>query len=185
MPRKRPAFSDVEPSDSESTSSESEAGDSPAVTTQSTGAPVADPIAATASQKPIGDVEGAVSAPTREGVTAGGHQLRKRGCKPNPPKPKYVSRTCGLCNHPHVFATRKGLNKHSTACHGQYFSLAGNCFVPIQAADLRSRMDKLREAQQHRYPHGAGPRSQGGGGSGQPRPLAPGLAAVPPRGPRG
>ena len=96
MPRKRPAFSDVEPSDSESSSSESEAGDSPAVTTQSTGAPVADPIAATASQKPIGNVEGAVSAPTREGVTAGGHQLRKRGCKPNPPKPKYVSRTCGL-----------------------------------------------------------------------------------------
>ena len=36
------------------------------------------------------------------------------------------------------------MNKHSTACHGQYFSLAGNCFVPIQAADLRSRMDKLR-----------------------------------------
>ena len=96
MPRKRPALSDVEPSDSESSSSASEAGDSPAVTTQSTGAPVADPIPATASQNPVGDVGGAVSAPTREGVTAGGHQLRKRGCKPNPPKPKYVSRTLSL-----------------------------------------------------------------------------------------
>jgi len=94
-----------------------------------------------------------------------------------------VSRTCGLCNHPHVFETRKGLNKHSTACHGQFYSLAGNCFVPIQAADLRVRMDKLRGAQQHRYPHGAGPRSRGGGGSDQPRPLAPSLAANPPRGP--
>ena len=62
MPRKRPAFSDVEPSDTESSSSESEAGDprgdSPAVTTQTTGAPVADPIPATASLNPGGDVGG-------------------------------------------------------------------------------------------------------------------------------
>ena len=181
MPRKRPALSDVEPSDTEESSSESEAGASPAGDAESTGAPVADPIPATASQDPVGG-EGSVTAPARGGVAVGGHQLRKRGCTPHHPKPKFVSRTCGLCNHPHVFQTRKGLNKHSTACHGQFYSLAGNCFVPIQAADLRVRMDKLRGAQQHRYPHGAGPRSRGGGGPDQPRPLAPSLAANPPRG---
>jgi len=159
MPRKCPAMSDVEPSDSESSSAESEAGDSPASATQSTGAPVADPVPATAGQDPVESVGVASTAPVSGGVVAGGRQLRRRGCKPNPPKPKYVSRTCGLCDHPHVFATRKGLNKHSTACHGQYFSLAGNCFVPIRESDLRSWMDKLRGAQQHRWPHGSGPRS--------------------------
>ena len=58
MPRKHPALPDVEPSDSESSFSESEAGDLPAVATQSTGAPVADPIPATASKNPVGDAGG-------------------------------------------------------------------------------------------------------------------------------
>ena len=83
MPRKRPALPDVEPSDSESSSSESEAGELPASATQSTGAPVAD--AATAGQDPVGSAGGPSDAPARGGVTAGGRQLRRRGCKTTPP----------------------------------------------------------------------------------------------------
>jgi len=53
MPRKRPALPDVEPSDSESSSSKSEAGEPPASAIQSTGAPVADVVPATTSQNPV------------------------------------------------------------------------------------------------------------------------------------
>jgi len=138
MPRKRTAMPDVKPSDSESSFSESEAGEPPASTSQVTGAPVTELVPAMAGHSPVEGVGTPIDAPVRGGVTAGGRRLRRRGCKTTTSKCKYVSHTCGLCDHPHVFAARKGLNKHSTSCHGQYFSLAGNCFVPIRESDLHS-----------------------------------------------
>jgi len=84
MLRKRPVMSDVEPSDSESSYSGSEAGDPPASATQSTGAPVADLVPATAGQDPVVSAGRPSDAPVRGGVMAGGRQLRRRGCKTTP-----------------------------------------------------------------------------------------------------
>ena len=173
MPWKHRVLPDVEPSNSESSTSESKAGDLPAPAPQLATMPVVELVPTTFGSSSACGAGASTQTPTQGGKAAGRPKLHKRGCKPMPPKRKYEPHTCGLCDHPHVFATRKGLNKHSTSCHGKYYSLSGNCFVPIGEADLRSRLNKLREAQQHRWPHGAGPRSRMGEESNAPRQAPP------------
>jgi len=45
----------------------------------------------------------------------------------------YRPRRCGLCYQEHLFDTRTGLNNHSKQ-HGYYYSLKGDCFVPLGEA---------------------------------------------------
>jgi len=49
----------------------------------------------------------------------------------------YRPRRCGLCYHEHVFDTRTGLNNHSSKQHGYYYSLKGDCFVPLGGSGVR------------------------------------------------
>ena len=57
---------------------------------------------------------------------------------------EYHPRKCSLCSYDHIFNTRIGLNNHSTKQHSRYYSLQGNCFIPLGEADLRMRMQKIR-----------------------------------------
>ena len=77
------------------------------------------------------------------------------------------------CAHGHIFDTRTGLNNHSTKQHGRYYSLQGDCFVPIGEADLRVRMLKIQDAERHYWLYGVGPRSQGRIARGRGRGMAP------------
>jgi len=49
----------------------------------------------------------------------------------------YRPRRCGLCYHERVFDTRTGLNNHSSKQHGYYYSLKGDCFVPLGGSGPR------------------------------------------------
>ena len=106
MPRKRPALSDVEPSDSKSSSSESEAGDSPAVATQSTGAPVADSIPATASQNPVGDIGGPLMPLLQRGLLLAVLSCVGGGVSPTPLTPSTCPVPVGCVITP-TFSPRK------------------------------------------------------------------------------
>jgi len=43
----------------------------------------------------------------------------------------YHPRRCGLCYHGRMFDMRTGLNNHASQQHGYYYSLKGDCFVPL------------------------------------------------------
>jgi len=49
----------------------------------------------------------------------------------------YHPRRCGLCYHGCVFDTRTGLNSHASQQHGYYYSLKGDCFVPLGGHGVR------------------------------------------------
>ena len=95
----------------------------------------------------------------RAPMAAGGLNRGKHGGRTA--KTEYKPRSCGLCTHGHTFDTHTGLNNHSTEQHGWYYSLKGDCFVPIGEADLCVQMLKVQDAQRHYWPYGAGPRSRG------------------------
>jgi len=52
----------------------------------------------------------------------------------------YRPRLCGLCDHHHTFDTRTGLNNHSSKQHGYYYSLKGDCFVPLGEHSVRGHV---------------------------------------------
>jgi len=88
----------------------------------------------------------------------------------------YVPRRCGLCRHDHIFDTRSGLIQHAIKLHHSYYSLSGDCFRPIPEADLQVYLQKREEGQHHNWPYGAG-RPSRGRGRGRGRALVP----LPPR----
>ena len=50
----------------------------------------------------------------------------------------YRPRRCGLCYHERVFDTRTGLNNHASQQHGYYYSLKGDCFIPLGGHGARA-----------------------------------------------
>jgi len=50
----------------------------------------------------------------------------------------YRPRRCGLCYHEHVFDTRTALNNHASQQHGYYYSLKGDCFIPLGGGARRT-----------------------------------------------
>ena len=59
----------------------------------------------------------------------------------------YRPRWCGLCDHHHTFDTHTGLNNHSSKQHGYYYSLKGDCFVPLGGDSVRGRVPLPTAAQ--------------------------------------
>ena len=50
----------------------------------------------------------------------------------------YRLHRCGLCYHERVFDTRTGLNNHASQQHGYYYSLKGDCFIPLGGGARRT-----------------------------------------------
>jgi len=73
----------------------------------------------------------------------------------------YHPRRCGLCDHHRTFDTHTGLNNHSSKQHGCYYSLKGDCFVPLGESVVRVHIPKVMDAQRHPWACGVGPRSRG------------------------
>ena len=69
--------------------------------------------------------------PARGQAAATAQGAGTRACKVHRP------RRCSLCYHEHVFDTRTGLNNHSSKQHGYYYSLKGDCFVPLGEGGAR------------------------------------------------
>jgi len=76
----------------------------------------------------------------------------------------YRPRRCGLCDHHHTFDTRTGVNNHSSKQHGYYYSLKGDCFVPLGNNHVRGRVPPPDAGQGHGGTpgHGQCPRGRAG-----------------------
>ena len=72
-------------------------------------------------------------------------------------------RRCGLCYHERVFDTCTGLNNHSSQQHGFYYSLKGDCFVPLGEGGIRRDAPALAATGYRGLGAGFDPRLRGRG----------------------
>jgi len=182
-PTRRDNLLDVEPSDSDSSSTEWERGVLPDIISRPSmrimramaarsrnmaagGRPNANRGQGMRSLPPFGrgyEMAAARAAPGAGRRGRGGPRAAGRG---------YVPRRCGLCHHDHIFDTHCGLNQHAIKFHHSYYSLTGDCFRPIPEVELQAYLQKREEGQHHNWPYGAGPRSRNRG-RGRGRALIP------------
>ena len=73
----------------------------------------------------------------------------------------YRSCRCGLCDHDHTFDTCTGLNNHSSKQHGYYYTLKGDCFVPLRENSVCARVPPPATAHYYGGAQGGGQRSRG------------------------
>jgi len=164
MSRKCHTPPDVELSDSENSSSESEDDETSNNMLECTGMPKersVDPpagsVGANAHSGAVGGVGVSTWALAGCGCAATKTPSHTKGAGRQPPKCPFKPQKCRLCNHLHVFETRSGLNEHATMHHGCYYSSHGDCFIPIPEVDLQVRWETVREGQQHCSPQVAAP----------------------------